>query len=224
MGVAHLGRWRWGFTSPINQWWALIIDNMLRVCLMNALRCLDLSDGRAREFLWAGRNTHLYGYLPHSKSSLKPQKQVLEKMDYHNTIFLSSQICRGKQKSADHSASYQIQILLLSGKTLLQWVSYSDLVQDLKQILEYRLGIPYASQRLLHEGKQLEDLYPLSFYNIKINASIVFTLRLRGGAVGQSSTAPTFSYKDVVHTQEINSTSSGSQAFFGGQTRGNPLH
>ena len=119
-----------------------------------------------------------------------------------------------------------MQILLLSGKTMLQWVSSLDLVQDLKQILEYRLGIPYASQRLLHEGKQIEDLYPLSFYSIKRNASIIFTLRLRGGAVGQSSIAAAFSYKDVVHAQIDKKTapSSGSEAFFGGQTRGNPLH
>ena len=89
--------------------------------------------------------------------------------------------------------------MLLSSKTLLQWVSSSDLVQDLKQILEFRLGIPFASQRLLHEGKQLEDLYPLSFYSIKRNASIIFSIRLRGEAVGQSSSAATFSYKDVIH-------------------------
>ena len=67
------------------------------------------------------------------------------------------------------------------------------------QDLEHKLGIPYALQRLLYEGKQLEEPYPLSFYSIKENASIVFTLRLRGGAARQSSTAPAFSYKDVVH-------------------------
>ena len=44
------------------------------------------------------------------------------------TLSLSSQRCRGKQKSTELSASYQIQILLLSGKTLLQWVSSSNLV------------------------------------------------------------------------------------------------
>ena len=113
--------------------------------IQNALSYPNLPDRHAREFLWAGKNTHLYGYVPHSTTSLKPQQQVLEKMDYQSTSLLSSQICRGKQKSVDHSASYQIQILLLSGKNLLQWVSSLDLVQDLKQVLEDRLGIPYAS-------------------------------------------------------------------------------
>ena len=80
-------------------------------------------------------------------------------------------------------------------------MSSSDLVQDLKQALEHRLWIPCALQRLLYEGKQLEEPYPLSFYSINRNASIVFTLRLRGGAARKSSTAPAFSYKDVVHAQ-----------------------
>lgn len=85
-------------------------------------------------------------------------------------------------------------------------------MQDLKRILEFRLGIPIASQCLLHEGKQLEDLHPLSFYSIKRNASIVFTLLLRGGAVGQSSSAAAFSYKDAVHAQRPKKTAPPAQA------------
>lgn len=61
---------------------------------------------------------------------------------------------------------------------MLQWVGSIDLVQNLKHILNIKLGIPAAAQRLLHEGKQLEDLYPFSFYCIKRDASITPTLRL----------------------------------------------
>ena len=100
----------------------------------------------------------------------------------------------------NYSVSFQIQIVLLSGKTILQWVSSSDLVQNLKLNLERRIGIPSVLQRLLYQGKKLEDILPLSVYNINRNYSIVLTLRLRGGAIGQSSSAPTFSYKDVVHS------------------------
>ena len=42
---------------------------------------------------------------------------------------------------------------------------------------------------------------PLSAYSINKNDSLVLTLRLRGGAVGQSSSAPSFSYKDAVHSE-----------------------
>ena len=140
-------------------------------------------------------------YLPHSS----PVSGIAK------APFFVEKICREKQMS-DHSASFQIHIVLFSGKTLLQWVSSSDLVQDLKKILEFRLGIPFASQRLLHEGKQLEDLYPLSFYSIKRDASIILTLRLRGGAVGQSSSAKAFSYKDAIHAQRPEKTAPPVQA------------
>lgn len=77
-----------------------------------------------------------------------------------------------------------------------------DLVQNLKHILNIKLGIPAAAQGLLHEGKQLQDLHPLSFYCIKRDASIFLTLRLRGGAAGESSSAKAFSYRDAVHAQK----------------------
>ena len=87
-----------------------------------------------------------------------------------------------QKASRNYFASYQIQISQPLGKTILQWVSSSDLVEDLKMDLERRIGIPSGLQRLLFQGKQLEDLLPLSTYNINRNDSLVLTLRLRGGA------------------------------------------
>lgn len=168
--------------------------------LQDSFRFLDLPGWSIWELSWAESNDRLKDLWTLSSSSHKPLRQVQEKMALKSTSLISSQICRGKQNS-NLFASFQIQIMLISSKTLLQWVSSSDLVQDLKHALEFKLGIPSASQRLLHEGKQLEDLYPLSFYNIKRNASIIFTLRLRGGAIGQSYSAGAFSYKDVAHAQ-----------------------
>lgn len=95
--------------------------------------------------------------------------------------------------------SFQIQISQPTGRTTLQWVSSSDLVLDLKLVLERWIGIPSGLQRLLVQGKQLDDLLPLSFYSITRNNSLVVTLRLRGGA-GRQSSSP-FSYKDAVHSE-----------------------
>lgn len=143
--------------------------------------------------------------LPAYANLAAPEQEI------KTTRFSMEKISDGKQQS-DLSASFQIQIRLLSGKTLLQWVIASDLVQDLKQSLEFRLAIPSASQRLLCEGKHLEDLYPLSFYSIRRNASIILTLRLRGRVVGQSSSVATFSYKDAVHAQKPNKAAPPAQA------------
>lgn len=98
------------------------------------------------------------------------------------------------------SDSFQIQISQPSGRTIMQWVFPSDLVQELKLNLERRMGIPSSLLQLLFQGKQLENALPLSAYNISRNNSVVVTLRLRGGAAGQSSSTRPFSYKDAVHS------------------------
>lgn len=78
------------------------------------------------------------------------------------------------------------------------WVRATNLVQDLLQKLERRLGIPASYLRLLYKGKQLMNPLPLSSYSIHKDASIVATFRLRGGSFRQTSSAPYFSYKDAV--------------------------
>jgi len=146
-----------------------------------------------------------------SCTPLSPMGQIQETKRNQGVCLLSSQICRGKRHS-DFSSSFQIQIKLITGKTMLQWVSQTDLVQNIKHALNIKLGIPSAVQRLLYEGKQLEDLNPISFYSIKKDASIILTLRLRGGAAGESSSDKAFSYKDAVHAKKPEKTAPPVQA------------
>jgi len=96
----------------------------------------------------------------------------------------------------EESQEFQIQVKLL-GKTRMHWVRAIDLVQDLLQKLECRLGIPSSFLRLLCKGKQLMNPLPLSFYSIHKDASIGAYFHLRGGSFGQTSSAPSFSYKDA---------------------------
>ena len=77
------------------------------------------------------------------------------------------------------------------------WVHAADLVQDLLQKLECKLGIPSSCLRLLYQGKQLMPPLSLSFYSIQKDASIGASFPLRGGSFGQTSSAPSFSYKDA---------------------------
>lgn len=99
------------------------------------------------------------------------------------------------------SPAFQIQISLLTGKSLMIWVRSTNRVHKLLLALEHRLGIPSALQRMLYGGKQLDVSFPLSFYNSERDTTVVLTIRLRGGATGHSSSAPTSPYKDVVHAQ-----------------------
>ena len=97
----------------------------------------------------------------------------------------------------EETNTFQIQVEI-SGKTTMLWVSSADLVQDLLQKLERHLGIPSSYLRLLYKGKKLMNPHLLYFYNIFKDASLVATFRLRGGSIGQTSVAPSFSYKDAV--------------------------
>lgn len=172
----------------------LLPENQIQETFFN-LRACCLSSRICR-----GRR-HTERTAPFDGKPHTPMRQTQNTETKQCACCLSSQICRGKRQT-DTSSPFQIQIRLISGKTMLQWVNQLDLVQNLKHALSIKLGIPSAAQRLLHNGKQLEDPFPICFYGIKTDASIILTLRLRGGAAGESSTAKAFSYKDAVHAKK----------------------
>lgn len=103
--------------------------------LQNSLRTLDLPGWSIWNLYGAESNDRLNddGTLP--PFPLMPLRKVQKKKAQQSSCLLSSQICRGKRNS-DLFALFQIQNKLISGKTLLQWVSSLDLVQDLKHALE----------------------------------------------------------------------------------------
>lgn len=75
----------------------------------------------------------------------------------------------------------QIYIKSLTGKVTALQVESSDTVAIIKQKVHDKDGIPLDQQRLIFGGKQLEDRYTLSDYNIINDCSIHLVLRLRGG-------------------------------------------
>lgn len=77
--------------------------------------------------------------------------------------------------------SFTIFVKTLTGKTIALSVTLSDTVDSVKQKISEALDITTEEQRLLYDGKQLEDRLALRDYGIHHESTIHLAFRLRGG-------------------------------------------
>ena len=83
--------------------------------------------------------------------------------------------------SSNGSGSKSIFIKTLSGKTIPMDINDSDTIGSIKQRIFEKEGIPIDQQRLVFNGKQLEDAQTIGSYGIEADSNVHLVLRLKGG-------------------------------------------
>ena len=128
-------------------------------------------------------------------------KGCYQPLDIHQLFNISHLAGKIGERPCATQARDNIEVFIntLSGRTFSINVCKHDVVEDLKEKIMDKDGVPVDQQRIIFNGKQLQDHVQLSDYGIKDQCTIHLVLRLRGGGcptyyIDDSLLDPAFDY------------------------------
>jgi len=121
-----------------------------------------------------------------SIKTLEGKRIKLEVEDSSNTIDLkihgepTRELVVDLSPTPDPGAVMMIYVRTLTGRTLTYEVKGSNTIRELKAKIKEKEDIPVEEQRLIFQGRILEDSKAISDYNIKHESTLHITLRQCG--------------------------------------------
>ena len=84
-------------------------------------------------------------------------------------------------------SEFPLKIRTITGKVIDVMAHHKMTISELKSEIEKIDKVPYDTQRIIFNGKQLEEDKTLDYYNINTKSIVHIYIRIRGGMFHQTS-------------------------------------